>query len=364
MFQAIVSGNLGHLEQLGLRFYQEHNKPAALLCLDHIFVDPPRIQEATIQQTISSLEMFSAYARLLHDVATHADPCNDRRVQQLFAFQASREDVFGIFPDSFLFREVADRQVLYFQEKDGRRTVSRRELSGVIKNALGDHLRSKVTEENEICRKANIFSPCLYALLGSCTRAECHRGHPDPVMLNPEWYNSRVRIHLQQILIFQNLHFVDMGLERGKQQMYVPRCTCCLRTKFRNVRYWLDRLYEALNPYFYAYGCRANLELSLIPGAEKSFVVVKDWLRHIIYTNDPYRYSTTFLTTFLRSAILSFDHDGMAAFSYIRRSPCMNRRPPPVLIRKDHNMYIMKDLVTCLHGDQPWCLSAGVIFVK
>ena len=82
-------------------------------------------------------------------------------------------------------------------------------------------------------------------------------------------------------------------------------------------RYWLDRLYEALNPYFYVYGCRANLQLSLIPGAERALVVVKDWVRHMIYTNDPYKYSITFLTTFLRSAILSFNHDGKEAFDYI-----------------------------------------------
>jgi hypothetical protein len=167
--------------------------------------------------------MFYAYTRPLHDIASLVDPCNNQGVQQLFAFQALREDVFSIFPCAFLYREVANQQVLFFQEKDGKRSVSRRDLSHVLKNALGERLRARVMEENDICRRMRVFSPCLYALLGTCTRPECPRDHPDPAKLNPDWYNDRVRIHLQQILIFQNLHFVNLGPERGKQQMYVPQ---------------------------------------------------------------------------------------------------------------------------------------------
>jgi hypothetical protein len=129
-------------------------------------------------------------------------------------------------------------------------------------------------------------------------------------------------------------------------------------------RYWLDRLYEALNPYFYRFGCRANLALSLIPGADRYLLVVKDWIRHMIYTSDPYKYETTFLTTFMRSAILSFEHDGQEASGYILRAQCMLHTPHPSYIRKDHNVYVMRDLVSSLHGTQPWCLSAGIMFVR
>ncbi|KIM81679.1 hypothetical protein PILCRDRAFT_485798 [Piloderma croceum F 1598] len=132
-------------------------------------------------------------------------------------------------------------------------------------------------------------------------------------------------------------------------------------------RYWLDWLYKALNPYFYVYGCHANLQLSLIPRAERGLVVVKDWVRHMIYTNDPYKYETTFLMTFLRSAILSFDHNGNEAFDYINRARCMAyKRPPLSLIRvwSNQNVYILKDLINALHGVQPSCLSTGVMFVK
>jgi hypothetical protein len=220
MFQAIIARDAKQLQQLGFKFYDD-NKPAALLCLDQIFIAPPLIQGATIQETISSLEMFYAYTRLVHDIAGHADPCNDRPVQKLFAFEVSREDVFSIHPGTFLYGEVADQQALFFRGADGKRLVSRRDLSRVLKHSLGERLRSRVMQENEICRRAKVFSPCINAFLGTCakTTADCPRDHVDPVIMKPDWYNNRVRIHLQQIQIFQSLHFVRLGAERGKQQM-------------------------------------------------------------------------------------------------------------------------------------------------
>jgi hypothetical protein len=227
MFQAIISGNSDRLQQLGLIFHKKQNKAAELLCLDHIFNTPPRIQGATIQHTISSLAMFYSYSRLLHDIANLADPCHDSLVQKLFAFQVSREDMFSIFRSASLHREVDDQQERLFHEQDGKLSVSRVDLSRVLKTYLGERLRSRITEENDICRRAKLFSPCLNALLGTCVRTDCPRDHVDPAILNPDWYNLRVRIHLQQILVFQNSHFVILGSERGKQRMYVAQRIYC-----------------------------------------------------------------------------------------------------------------------------------------
>lgn len=224
MFQAIVIGDFVQLEQLGLKLYREDNKPAALLCLDHIFVVPPYIDRPTIEATISTLEMFFAYTRLLHDIACLDDPCNNLPAQKLFAFQASRAEAFSISPGALLYDEVADQQMLFSQEKDGKRSVPRRDLSRVLKTLLGNRLRCRVLEENQVCCRAKVFSTCLDALLGTCTNGECGRVHVDPAILNPGWYNDRVRIHLLQIQVFQTLHFVNPVPERDEQQMYVVNC--------------------------------------------------------------------------------------------------------------------------------------------
>jgi hypothetical protein len=163
--------------------------------------------------------MFYAYTRLSHDIAVHADPCDNGPVRKLFAFEVAREDVFSVHPGTFLYGEVADQQALFFRAEDGIRLVSRRDLSRVLKNSLGERLRGRVVQENEICRRAKVFSPCLNALQGNCTRIECPRDHVDLSNIEPEWYNNRVRIHLQQIQIFQSLHFIRLGPDRGKQQM-------------------------------------------------------------------------------------------------------------------------------------------------
>jgi hypothetical protein len=199
-----------------------------LLCLDHVFATPPRIHGATIHETITLLEMLYAYTRLLHDIANLVDPCDDQSVQKLFTFQSAREDMFWVLPSGRLYCEVVEQQMPFFEQeqKDGisaKWLVSRGDLSYVLRNYLVERLRFRVLEESEICRRAKVFSPCLNHRLAACTREECRLDHVDPGMLNPAWYNHCVRIHLQQILIFQNLHFVNLGLERGKQQMYVDQ---------------------------------------------------------------------------------------------------------------------------------------------
>jgi hypothetical protein len=108
------------------------------------------------------------------------------------------------------------------RDKHPSRLVSRRDLTRVLRVSLSERLWCKVMEENEICLTAKVFSPCLYALLGTCTR-ECSRDHVDPATLNQPgfYYNCRVRLHLKQIQIFQTLRFIDPGNECTGQQRYV-----------------------------------------------------------------------------------------------------------------------------------------------
>jgi hypothetical protein len=213
-----MSENLTQLQELGLKFHLENNKPAALLCLDHIFIRPPQVQRATIQETVLLLEMFYTYASLLRDIAFLSDPCTPRLVQKFLAFQMSKEDEFTIPLGTFLYDQLTAQRAHSAEGEEGVRLISKLELSRVLKYALSERLRSRVMLENEVCRRAKVFSPCLYALLGTCSRPECPRDHVDPSVL---WYNNRVRIHLQQIQIFQTLHFINLGPEQGKQHRYV-----------------------------------------------------------------------------------------------------------------------------------------------
>jgi len=84
--------------------------------------------------------------------------------------------------------------------------------------SLRKHLKSKVEEENNLCRQAKALMPCLvYSVYGRCRG--CNRDH---ATTDPKSYNLRVKLHLQQIVIYQALHATEFQpLELRWQKSYV-----------------------------------------------------------------------------------------------------------------------------------------------
>ncbi|KZP15184.1 P-loop containing nucleoside triphosphate hydrolase protein [Athelia psychrophila] len=342
MFKALVAGNAHDLQQLGLKFDQQENKAAALLCLDHINKTPVPIGEAqTIKKGIELLEPFLVYAQLLHDAACIKDPSRSRTAQRLFAFTPRAEDLFTITRGTFLAGIDAP-----FIEKDGMRALSSHDLERALKKGLSDHLKVRVMEVHQLCRKARIFSPCLDALIGTCRRKGCRHGHFDSAALDSLWYNDRVRLCILQIQIFQQLHFIDIGPDQGKERIYL-----------------VSKFYETLNPYTYHLGCRANLDLERTPVVERALRTVNDWAEYSIYTSHP-RHGG-FITTFSHAVALSIEYKGERAINYIQRARSMRHPHPQELLHESQNgsWYIMHWLVDFMHGRQPWSADVGVMFV-
>jgi len=118
-----------------------------------------------------------------------------------------------------------------------------------------------------------------------------------------------------------------------------------------------------LNPPFYLLGTPANLNVALIPEAQKGFQVVKEWIRNLVYKLD-HRPQTPFLTTLMRAAYLSFTFDRKQASDYMYRARCMTTSPFPQEYYRGPGEYIVGELLASLEGTQVWCLSGGVLFVK
>ncbi|KZP05200.1 hypothetical protein FIBSPDRAFT_1054221 [Athelia psychrophila] len=344
MFKTLVEGNAHGLQQLGLKFDQQGNKAAALLCLDHINKMSPPIGEAqTIKEGIELLESFLVYAQLLHDAACIKDPSRSRTAQRLFAFTARAEDLFTISRGTFLAGIDAP-----FIEKDGIRALSSQDLERAFKKGLSDRLKVRVMEVHQLCRTARIFTPCLNDLIGTCRRKECWHGHFGSAALDSHWYNDRVRMCVLHIQIFQQLHFIDIGPEHGKEKSYL-----------------VNKFYETLNPYTHHLGCRANLDLKRTPAVERALCAVNDWVEHAIYTSNPH-YAVNFITTFSRAVALNFEYKGGRAISYIQRARSMTYQPIQGLVHESPlgSLYIMRGLVDFMHGRQPWSADVGVMFVK
>ena len=130
------------------------------------------------------------------------------------------------------------------------------------------------------------------------------------------------------------------------------------------IRRLLDRLYEVLNPPFSSLGSQAILDLGSFPEAETVFKVIKDWVRHLVYTANPWNQPTTFMTTFLRAGVLGFSLDSRNASEYVYHARCISFKPPSFLVRYHGRGNVVRDLISALHSTKYWSIQAGFGFVQ
>ncbi|KAJ7232862.1 hypothetical protein B0H12DRAFT_1144747 [Mycena haematopus] len=341
MFQAISCREFSKLQRLGESF-ETTNPAAALLCLDHCFINPPKIQALRVDGVAKELHVFLAYVKLLN-LFTWADPCNHPLAQKLFGYMRQGENDFLIPAGSFLYSTLRKLDHPAFLRSTGEENIvlDGSELSEVYHETLKERLRLRVLQENEMCKKTRAFSPCLtYSVFdGHCNRVDCPHEHlPAPTR---EEYNLRVRIHLQQILVFQTGQFVVSD--------HVSR------------RYWILRLYSSLYPSFYRLGSASSLDLGSIPEAEAGFHVVRSWIRTWVYDFEFFP-ASKFLSSLAQVARLSFQLDRKDAMSYLTNSPFM-RMQPSIYLRPGGS-YVIGEFLWLLEGKQEICISAGILFAR
>ncbi|KAH9949530.1 hypothetical protein B0H21DRAFT_881892 [Amylocystis lapponica] len=358
MFRAIVSNNLTALSQIGEKFHNHHhNDIAALMCLDRVFPNLPNLGTLSTSEIASQLQLFLLYARLLHKLITTAGSGNARSLEHLFAFEYVTEEFFLVPTDTLLFTRCRDQRWFSkrYRDTNGRNSVRvlRWDLLIVIHGILRERLWSRVgQEENGICSKALITPPCLnFVVYGRCGNPECPREHITSAYMNLQTYNSRVRILVQQILIYR---------------------TICMHQAHRNQtkdlrRYWLFHLYEALHPSFYQMGGLHNLSGTLIPELEEGLQIVGIWTCQLLRVLQPYpslNGQSMFLTDLLRHVSLNSTSNpmflrsrgasGIDAFSWYR---------PQELLRGKQGDYVVHDALLCTNNTHLESLNAGVLFV-
>ncbi|KAF8151966.1 hypothetical protein K438DRAFT_1778624 [Mycena galopus ATCC 62051] len=336
MFRAIADQDRPKLWQLGKTFLRTNNQPAALLCLDHYFADPPRIQALPIEAIAENLRVFFDYLKIMHQLALHVDPCSSSATRKLFGYRKEGENTFYIPPATFMHRTPSDNSGLL---------TSSEELRTIFQDSLRDRMAEKIREENQMCRVTKAFSgPCpTFALFdGHCNRANCPDEHILLSTFDSRQYNLRVRITLQQILIYQGINKIDMDQRR----------------------YWLARLYAVLNPVSYQFGSAASLDLNLIPEAPAALPIVKEWVRDGVYTLG-FLPEFHFLTRLVQLAQLGFQFDGRNAMSYLTHGPCMlDPRQPLKYRRPPEGRYVVAEFISALEDQNEWSLSAGVVFLR
>ena len=221
MFQAVASYDLIQLRALGQKFASRKEVMSALLCFDHYFQNFPRIIVMEAAEISTILADFLSYCSMLREVAISPDPCNNPDIQKLFGFQASTENIFLLPEGTYLHQSfLALRATIRVSEQGA--LVTEWDLSQKFKDCLFTRISNRIKEENDICRRTQAFTPCLpFVINDVCNRLQCPRQHIHYTSCTPAWYNVQVRIHLQQILIFHNLHSVQFDMqERHRQHRY------------------------------------------------------------------------------------------------------------------------------------------------
>jgi hypothetical protein len=209
MFQSIVHSDAKTLLLLGQKFhYVYKNFSAALLCLDHGFATPPKVQGIPHAQVASSLHLYLAYIRLFEDVLHYRTPENNPAFRKVFGFRDTEDHLFYIPKNTFLYLHANETRTLSVRSDEEGFSFRDYDFRRVLCTALRQRVRERVSAQDRVCRETRGFALCLHFVSsGKCTRADCYFLHMGSKDLNIQWYNTRIRIFLLQFQIIRLANF-------------------------------------------------------------------------------------------------------------------------------------------------------------
>ena len=201
--QRILSNHVLRSESL------KPNKAIRLLALDYLFDDMSSALDMSSQEaTISSLELFYEYSRLIRDAALDKAPWSSPWLTTLFQFEKNGEDIH-IMPETALYEDHRERETSPGQSTDLQETspvsLSREEFTRNLCMFLSERLTSRRETKARLLSRLHLFDPCIQVAL----RRTCRSDHSASHQLDKEWFNRRARFHLLQIMILENLHAFD-----------------------------------------------------------------------------------------------------------------------------------------------------------
>lgn len=221
MFKTIASSDFDALLQLGKKFYVDfHDIPASLLCFDHVFIRPFRLQNMECPELSELLEGFLMYTEELRKLSFQYEAFSDAAIQRLFGFQTSENQIVTVPNSSYMYTFLFNSGALRSRE-DGFITMLSNDFMPSFSQALRNRIEVRVHAEHIELSGSPIFRPCLvHAVYGECNTADCHTryAHIAKEKMNVEWYNARVRVVLQQIQICQTLRSIQRRWNQDLQR--------------------------------------------------------------------------------------------------------------------------------------------------
>lgn len=165
----------------------------------------------------------------------------DVDIQKLFNFYpASIGNAYRVKTETWLYRRVTDAtaRLQILESGDEFVVVSGDELQQFLKFVLWQRLERHILDENSLCQRNQVFTPCLpFVMNNECRLFSCRRLHIDHSELTQDWFNCQVRIHLLQILIYH----VYLGIPTPKDRDKVTQDRRYVLTLPLCVSGWLSR---------------------------------------------------------------------------------------------------------------------------
>ena len=208
MFEAIQNADHTSLHALAKAFIETGNDPAALMCLDHVFSSPPKLRQLSLVHIHASLSIYLDYIRLLDRFWRDDSLAEGSKHQRLFGFRVLGEDRY-LVPKHTLVNETLANQTIGSEENADGYTCTYGELSWGIMQLISGRIYNHTRLENNACRDAHGFSPCLTLIVrGQCKWGEsCDFQHIQSDHLTIEWYHARIRLILLQFQILNSARY-------------------------------------------------------------------------------------------------------------------------------------------------------------
>lgn len=209
MFSIIAQRQFGSLFRLGEQFLGCHNINAALLCFDYGFSTGIRtFSGLDLSEIIPILSNLFEYVRILCNIIFNIVGPENVDIYKVFGVKENADDAtFVVTSGTFVYQHR--HKVLLESSQDQKDdinqiAVSRDLLIEIIRRGLDERLRKLVVEENLACQQAAAFSICMRFITfnGDCNESPCSRPHVVP---DHDWFQSWIRAHLLQILVYHSI---------------------------------------------------------------------------------------------------------------------------------------------------------------
>ena len=218
MFEAILHDDREQLTQLGVNFARrdQQDRPrlaATLLCLNVVFAEPLDLRGSSPSEIATCFERFLLYARTLQRLSCLPNAASNDEMGKLFAFVASDNEHISLSKTSHLVFHYGSDLPISAVNNDAY-DIPRWDLEKTIKVVLKSRLSKKVNAQNDMCHGLRVLQPCLLsAVYNRCPRQWCDQYHMDVMGDVTATYNTFVRIHMLQIMIFHTLYATETSFE-------------------------------------------------------------------------------------------------------------------------------------------------------